>query len=206
MKEQIKFIRYLLFHPIDGFWEMKREHKGSFAAAVSLILLLIISNIFERQATGFLFNYTYYAPLNLVSEIRNVILISGLFCVSNWAVTTLMDGESTMRDIVMTFGYAIVPLVMIGIPVTVFSNFATFTEAAYMDVFRFIATVWTFAMLYVGIMTINQYTPLKTFLILVLTAISMAVIVFIYILFFSIINQLAGFAIAMFKEISLRLT
>jgi hypothetical protein len=205
MKKQIRFIKYLLFHPIDGFWEMKREQKGSFAVAVSLILLLILSNIFERQATGFLFSYNY-SPLNLISEIRNVVLISGLFCVSNWAVTTLLDGESTMKDIVMTFGYSIVPLIIIGIPVTIFSNFATFTEAAYMDVFEFIAAGWALAMIYVGIMTINQYSPLKTFLILGLTVIAMAVIVFIYILFFSIINQLAGFAIAIFKEISLRLT
>jgi hypothetical protein len=203
MKQQINFIKYLLFHPANGFWDMKREKTGRLSVSILFIGLWIFSNVFKRQATGFLFNYVY-TPLNIVSEIRNVVLISFLFCIANWAVTTLMDGESTMKDIIMTFGYATVPISIIGIPVTILTNFTTFNESAYINILINFSFIWFILLLFVGIMSINQYSAIKTIVVGAITIVTIGVIIFISILFYSIINQLIGFVVVIYKELKLR--
>ncbi len=203
MKEQLKFVKYLIFHPVDGFWQMQREKKGKIWICFVFISLWILNNIISRQGTGFLFNYNY-TPINIFSEIRNVLILVILFTVSNWAVTTLIDGESTIKDIFMMFSYSAIPIFLIGIPVTIYSNFATYSEAVYITMLNNVAMALFGFLLFIGIMTINQYNIRKTILISFITIVTAGIIVFVFILFFSILSQLTGFVMAMYKEINLR--
>lgn len=102
--QQWRFSKHLLFHPFDGFWDMKREGRGSLIFALLLVGLWIVANILSRQVTGFLFTETTVSTVDLPAEIRNVAVLFLLFTVGNWSITTLMGGEGTFRDIVMTFG------------------------------------------------------------------------------------------------------
>lgn len=203
MKRQIQFVKFLVFHPVEGFWQLQRENKGSIKFAFLWIALWVFNNIFARQATGFLFNLNY-SPVNIFNETRNVLILAFLFCASNWAVTTLMDGESTVKDIFMTYTYASLPIFIIGIPVTVFSRFATFGEAIYIDMLSGASYLIFAILLFIGIMTINQYSIKKTVLTTAITLVTAGIIVFVFILFFSILSQLTGFVMAMYKEINLR--
>jgi hypothetical protein len=204
MKQKIKFAFHIIFHPFDGFWDMKNERKGNMLVSLGIMLMVIATNIFTRQATAFLFNPQKYAPLDVVFEINKILILFLLFCISNWSITTLMGGEGTFKDIVMTTGYACLPLVIIPLPVAILSNFASYSEQVYLTTANTIATFWFFALLFIGIMTIHQYSLGKMLGTIVITLVAMAALLFICLLFFNLFSQLIGFVYSIYKEIALR--
>ena len=110
MKEKVKFAFHILTHPFDGFYDMKREKKGSLAMALLLFLLTIVTQILSKQMMAFLFNPDKFAPFDVIFEINKLLILFVVFCIANWSVTTLMQGEGTFKDIVMTTGYACLPM------------------------------------------------------------------------------------------------
>ena len=120
--ESLRFAVSLCCHPIRGFTEMKYEKRGRLWLATAFLCLWIFTNVFEHQVTNFLFNLDAYQPADILAEIRNVVLITLLFVLGNWSVTTLMDGEGSLKDIYMVIGYASLPLSIIRIPLALLTN------------------------------------------------------------------------------------
>lgn len=201
---QWRFSKHLLFHPFDGFWDMKREKKGSLAYSLVLVGLWLISNILTRQVTGFLFTETTVATVDLLDEVRNVLIIFLLFTVGNWSVTTLMGGEGSYRDIVMTFGYACLPLSLVGIPLSFVTNLLTYSEAGYVTILQGVAMGWCLFLLFFGLLTVHQYSFGKTLATALLTLVAMAVLIFIAMVFMELVVNMTGFVTALFKEIMTR--
>ena len=60
-------------------------------------------------------------------------------------------------------------------------------------------------MIFVGIKTIHEYSIGKMFATLFLTAAAAAIIIFICLLFFSLLQELGSFVYSIYREISLRI-
>lgn len=131
MKEKVKFAFHVLTHPFDGFWDLKREGKGSLLLAFIFIFLWILSNVITQEVTSFLFNETALQLVDISVEIQKVLVVFILFCVGNWSITTLMEGEGSFKDIVMVFGYSCLPLSLINIPLAFLSLVFTYSESVY---------------------------------------------------------------------------
>lgn len=195
---------YTIFRPFNGFWEMKYEQKGRMKIALMILLALMITMIMKRQYAGFIVNFNRLSELNSIDELSYILLPFLLFCVANWSLTTLMDGEGKFRDIVMAVGYALMPLVIVYVPQIVFSNMITQEEAPFYYLMETIAVIWFLWLLFVGMMTVHQYSIFKTLLTLFLTVIVMIFIVFLGILCFSLLQQMIAFALSVFTEIRAR--
>ena len=102
----MKTALYILRHPIDGFWQMKYEKTGRMAHGVILLALTVLAVIFNRQTRAFVFNNQYNVPLDLFKEISLALLPVLLFCIANWAVTTLLDGKGYFPGGVLFAGAA----------------------------------------------------------------------------------------------------
>ena len=200
----LKYSFYLIFHPGKGFWDLKHEKKGNIGSSIVIVFLLIITFIIKRQCVGFLFNYNNYKDLNIIVMAASVIIPFVLWCVSNWCITTLVDGEGNFRDIVITSAYALMPLVIIQIPISIISNFFTFGESGFYTFFIFISVVWTAFLLVAGIMTVHQFTLGKTILTIIIAFIGMVIIMFLFILLFALIQQFINFFLLLEKEITMR--
>ncbi|MDD3715278.1 MAG: YIP1 family protein [Atribacterota bacterium] len=205
MKEAIRFALHITVRPFDGFWDMKYEKKGRFGVAIAIVLFVVLADIFDIIAGGFLYNNSYQLPVNLFRQLRVIVLPYILFCVANWSVTTLMDGEGTMKDIMMATGYALMPMILIPVPLTVIGNFLSYDERAYFNALLSFSTVWTGFLIFSGIMTVHQYSAMKTVMTLLATIVAMGVIVFIGMVFMSLTNQLVGFIYSIYKEVMLRI-
>ncbi|WP_246183222.1 YIP1 family protein [Paenibacillus methanolicus] len=193
-----------IVRPFSGFWEMKYEQKGRAWIALAILLLLVITMIVKRQYAGFVVNFNKPDELNSLDELKFIVLPFLLFCVSNWSLTTLMDGEGKFRDIVTAVGYAMLPLVLIFLPQTLLSNLVTLGEAPFYYLLDTIAYLWFGWLLFVGTMTVHQYSIGKTVLTLALTAFVMAFIVFLGLLCFSLLQQMLLFVKSLYREILVR--
>ncbi len=200
----LKYVFWLIFHPFDGFWDLKREKRGSLAAAITFVVLTIITLTMEKQKTAFLYNPNRLDYLNVTVDIITVCLVFVLWCVANWCLTSLMDGEGSFRDIVISMGYALFPVILIRIPLIVFSYCLTADEGAFYYMLGVVSYIWAGALVILGTMITHQYSMKKTLLTCILTILGMAIIMFIGLLFFNVIQQIITFISVIYKELRFR--
>lgn len=197
----------LLFSPIKNFYDLKFEKKGRLETGLFIVVLVILTFILQRQLTGMSFQRPMINPkdLNIISEILSVLVPFFLWCTANWALTTLMDGDGSYKDIVMASGYALFPIVLINIPLILLSHVMTREEGGFYYIFMSIATYWSFFQLFISNMVIHQYSVKKALVVVLMTIIGMGIISFIALLFTSFIGQLYAFGYSVYKELIFRL-
>lgn len=203
-QEWFQFPKYIAFHPFDGYDEFKRYGKGKMWVAVLFYVLYVFYRIFDYQYTSFLVADRNPLLLNSLQELFVVILLVFLFVVGNWSVTTLMEGKGAIKEIFMMTGYALFPLIILGFPAIVLSNFLTLDEMAFYSILVGVGYGGTAWMLFMGILNIHQYGLGKTILSIFLTLLAMSVMIFFGLLFFDLIQQFISFIAAIWQELSLR--
>ncbi|MFW6047417.1 MAG: YIP1 family protein [Candidatus Woesearchaeota archaeon] len=203
--KSLRFSIYAIFHPFGGFWVLKHEKKGSILSANIIILLVIMTYIFVRQYTGFIFNHLDLNQLNIYIEFVSVFLPFILWCIANWSVSTLMDGKGYFKDIYITTAVALLPIFIINIPVTVVSNYLLLEEGNFYYFFLSLSIVWFLVLLFFGTLTIHDYSLGKTILTFILTIIGIGFLIFIGLLFFNLINEFYVFINQIYNEIYFRL-
>ncbi|MDD3999568.1 MAG: Yip1 family protein [Bacilli bacterium] len=195
---------YLITHPIKGFDEFKREKTSKRYVAIFYLVIMIVVNIISFNYNGFLVNWNNPKDFNLPLTIALVIFPVAIFTVGNWATTTLMDGKGTMSDIFRVVCYSFFPYVWLSLIGTIISNFITLEEVAF---FTFIIGAGIFLlafMLFFGLMGIHEYGLFKTILMFVFTIVAIAVILFIILLFLSLIQQMYSFLNSVYSEFKMR--
>lgn len=203
--DSLGYAFYVIFHPFDGFWALKHEKRGSLPAAGIIIVLLVVTFVLRRQLTGFIFNTNDPKRLNLFIEISSVMIPYGLWCIANWCLTTLMDGEGSFTDIIITTAYATVPLILINLLLIPFSHIITAEEGAFYTFFAQLAVFWCGLLIVLGTMITHQYTMRKTIGTSVLTIVGMGLITFIGLLVFDLLQQIITFVYTIYREIAFRL-
>ena len=160
--DSLKFSFYVIIHPIDGFTRLKYEKRGTVPAATIIIGLVVVTFDFARQYTGFIFNTVDLKKINLLVEMSSVVLPFILWCAVNWALTTLME-KGTFCDVYIATAFALVPLILTIIPLTVMSNYITAEEGAFYYLLMSLGTAWAGVILFVGaVMTTHEYDFKKT--------------------------------------------
>lgn len=203
--KSLKFALYCITHPLDGFWDLTHEKRGSIAAANTILILTLLARIMGLQYTSFIFNKVYWPEVNIFLYIASIVFPLALWCVGNWGLTTLFDGKGRLGQVYMATCYAMTPYPLIQFPLIILSNIVTEDEGAFYGVFSVIALVWAAALIVAAMMQIHEYSMSKTILFTVASIFAMLVIVFILLLFFSMISQGISYFISLGREILFRL-
>lgn len=205
--ETLRYFLYVIFHPFDGFWDLIHEKRGSLAAANTILVLVLLVQILKLQFTNFLVpGYDIrWEYINIIKYLLGTILPIIIGCVGNWCLTTLFDGKGKLKDIYMALMYAMTPFVLIQIPLLFVSNIITLEELAFYTFFSILSTVWSAALLLAAIMMVHDYSFMKAILCVIFTAVAMLIIVFIILLFFSLISDTVAYFVSLYKEIIFRL-
>jgi hypothetical protein len=202
-----KTLRYSLYtavHPIDGFWDLTHEKRGSLAAANVIVALAVLADVLRLTLTSFQFVMVNMEYFNAVIVMMRIILPVFLWVVANWSLTTLMDGKGRMIDIYMAVAYALAPSVIINAVMIPLSQIITFDEGAVYRVLAGFSVLWTGILILAGMMMVHDYSLTKTILSSLLTIVGMGVMVFIFVVFFSLISDAAAYFISLYKEILFR--
>lgn len=200
----LRFALHVIVSPLDGFWDLKHERRGSAAAATVILILVTATYIFLRQYTGFVFNSRDISAINIYTEAASVLLPFGLWCVVNWSLTTLMDGKGGIRDIYIATAYALVPLVIVYVPLTILSHFMTIEEGSLYSLMLVLALIWSGLLLVVGNSVTHDYSTVAGVWTSALTVAGMGLVLFISLLFFGLTNQLASFFTDLYTELMFR--
>lgn len=203
--ESLKFALYCTTHPLDGFWDLTHEKRGTYAAANTILALTLIVRVMKLKYTSFIFMNVYWEELNLFLYLASIVFPLMLFVVGNWALTTLFDGKGRLGQVYMASCYCLAPYVLVQVPLMIFSNFVTVDEAEFYSVLSALSLVWC-ALLFIAAMgQIHEYSAGKNILFMVATLFAMLVIIFILMLFFSMILQGVSYFISLGKELLFRM-
>lgn len=203
--KEIKYSFYLIFHPFNGYWDIKHEKCGSVKTASVFLTVFTLFYILSSRLTGIMFNDNDITRLNLFKDVIMVLSVFFLWCVANWCLTTVMDGEGSFKDIYIMTAYSLLPVILCSLPLIILSRFLSLREAAFYSLILIASQVWTGFLLIIGVLTTHQFTLSRTFFTILLTLLGMLIIVFIALLFFNLIQQMAGFIVNIFNEVSLRM-
>jgi hypothetical protein len=201
----LKYSLYVCTHPLDGFWDLTHEKRGSIAAANVIIALAVIVEVLRMTLTNFQFVTINMEYFNSIIVAMRILLPVGLWTVANWSLTTLMDGKGRMFEIYMSVCYALSPYVIINAIMILLSQFITFEEGSVYWVLAGFAALWTGLLILAAMMMVHDYSLIKTLLSSLLTIVGMGVMVFIFVIFFSLISDAISYFISLYKEILFRL-
>lgn len=201
----LKFSLYCITHPLDGYWDITHEKRGTYAAANTILIITLIVRLAKLRFTSFLFLTVYWPELNIFLYLASVVFPLALFVVGNWALTTLFDGKGRLGQIYMTSCYCLVPYPLMQIPLMVLSNVVTADEAEFYGLLSVLSLVWCGMLFMAAMGQIHEYSPGKNVMFMVFTLFAMLVIIFILMLFFGMISQGIAYFISLAKELMFRM-
>lgn len=204
-KHALRYSLYVITHPFDGFWELTREGHGTLAAANTFLILFLVTRVLKLMCTSFQFVMVAVQHINVWEQMGSLLLPFLVLCLANWAMTTLFEGKGRFRDIYIAMCYALVPYILIQLPMILVSNMLTFEEGSLYSVMLSISIVWCVFLVFVGLMEIHDYGPGKTFIFIIVTIVGAAVIIFLILVFFSLLSDAVGFFVSLYREASYRL-
>lgn len=201
----IKHIFYIYSHPFDGFWIMKKEKIGGYRFGLVMLALLVVTTSLRILNTGYLFSSGGVESFSVWLLALLVVVVVALYCIANWALTTLINGMGNFEEIFTSLMYSLTPIIILNIPLTIISNYFVQSEAAYYTFFNFIMIVFTVFLVLVGNMTIHEFTMFKSIWTTVITLLAMVGIAVVAFLAFNLISQVWLWIVSVFSELSFRI-
>lgn len=201
--QELMYGFYVIFHPFDGFYDLKHEHRGSVRASLVFIAVAVLTFFYQGVGQGYVLNPTGKVT-TIMTQLISVAVPLILFVLANWCLTTLFDGEGSFKDIFIATSYSLLPLPLLIIPTTIVSNWVSSSEASIITFIGTVAFIWVGILLFFGTMVTHDYSMFKNFIIILCTIVAMAVIVFIVLLFSMLLSKLVSLVTNLITEIQYR--
>ncbi len=202
--QELAYGFYIIFHPFDGFWDLKHEKRGSLRGAVFFIVLAIATFYYQAIGQGYLLD-TFGGLASIWDQVLGVLVPLLLFVLANWCLTTLFEGEGSFKDILIAGGYCLVPIPLLVIPATIYSNFCVSTEVDIINLLGTLAFIWLGLLLFFGTMITHDYSMGKNVIICLATIVGMVFIMFIAVLFTTLVGKVVSLVTNIVDEIQYRL-
>ena len=203
-KEELLYAFHVILHPFDGFWDLKHEKRGSIRAALVFILIAVLTFFYQAIGSGYIIN-PFGSYTTVWAQAISVLVPFLLFAVANWCLTTLFEGEGSFKDIVIAMSYSLIPLPLLIIPATIVSNVVIASEVKLLNLLTSAAFIWVGILLFFGTQVTHDYSLGKNMLTIVGTLIGMIFIMFIGILFTTLLGKIVSLISNIVIEISYRL-
>ena len=201
----LKFAFYCMTHPFDGFWDLTHEHRGTYAAANTILIATLIVRLAKLRFTSFLFLQVYWEELNIFLYLASVLFPLALWVIGNWALTTLFDGKGKLGQVYMATCYGLIPYPVIQFHLMLLSNVVTVEEGQFYSVLSALSLVYAAILIVSAMGQIHEFSAGKNLLFTVASLFAMLVQVFILTIFFSMISQGVLYFISLVREFLFRL-
>ncbi len=138
----LRYTLYVICRPLDGFWDLKHEKRGSVKVALGLMVAAGVVLVIQSLTTSFIFSKVRIEDYNFIFDLLKAYVPLVLWTGSIWCVSTLLDGEGSYKDIIIATGYSLTPMILIIPCVAIFSNFLIQDEGILCAFFINVAYIW----------------------------------------------------------------
>ena len=201
----IGWLKHCVFHPVEGFEDLRWKKQVSLKIAFTIVFLLFVAMVVDRQLTGFQFNENYVKVFNVVPLLVQSVVYFFTWVIGNWAICTLLDGEGTLKRILVYSAYSLVPYIVCTFIAVIFSNVLVQEESIWITAITYLGTGWSVVLMIQAMRAAHQYSFGKTLASIVGTLIAMLLILFLAILLLSLFQQVYVFGYSVYTEIAYRI-
>ncbi len=201
--EELIYAFYVIFHPFDGFWDIKHEGRGTVRGGLTILGINILAFYYQNIGRSYLANPTgqYSAFWTQIAAVGIPVV---LWAVANWCLTTLFDGEAKFKHVFVASCYALAPLPVFVVAGTIITNLSNTVGDSIVTLVTTIGYVWVAFLLFFGTLVVQDYSLGKNVFTTIGTILCMVVIMFVVILFASLVGDMVGFVSNLVTEISFR--
>ncbi|MEF3307409.1 YIP1 family protein [Paenibacillus sp. GYB004] len=201
---QFRHMFYLLKHPIDGFTALRYENKGGYWSALAVLACAYASLVIMRLYTSFSFNMTDLNRFNVLSHFLQFALIWIGWVVSNYLVSSIYRGEGRFKDVFVGSAYALMPVILVGIPIAIISNIMTNSELAIYDFILNMMYLWAGLMFFWKVQSLQNYSVGETIVNLVLSILAFLILTVLLLVILGLSSDLKDFVYEVYQEVRLR--
>ena len=201
--QELLYVFHLIFHPFDGFWDLKHEKRGSVRAGATILAITIIGFYYQAIGQGYIAN-PFASFYTIFAAILSVVVPLMLWIIANWCLTTLFEGEGSFKDIFVATTYSLLPLPLLMIPATIATNFVLKEELGIVTLLVTFGFIWAGILIFFGTMVTHDFSLGKNFITVLATILGMIVIMFVAILFSTLLTKLVSFVTNIVTELQYR--
>lgn len=202
---RLDFVKYVCFHPLKGFWELKREKRGSTVMSVILLAAAVLVMTAQNLFTGFIFNNNNLQTYNMFGMAVVLIAAILIWCIAQWCVTSLMNGEGKFGEIFTATCTSLWPYITVNIIAVLLSRVLLSAEGDFYYVLAAVGIIWTLALIVVSVMQTHNFTAGYTALAIIIVLVVILLMVFIGMLAVALSQQLVAFIKDIITEVILRI-
>ena len=203
LENKYTFPLYTCIHPMDGFDQFKSRKCELYSLSVAILAGWFLAETASFFASGFIFNLHVAADYDLSVILFRTVGLFLLFVIGNWSVCTLLDGKGTFKEIFTSLAYALLPYILSLIINIGLSNILTINESVFISLVSTVGILWSAFLIFAAMSSIHQYSFWKMLGSILLTVLSMAILAFILILFYKLIQQVFSTAGSLISEMRL---
>jgi tetratricopeptide (TPR) repeat protein len=201
---RMNYMWHFMKHPIDGCYGVKRHNKASYLSSNMLITLFIIINLFNKYGSGFILKTASDGRYDIFGDIIKIIAIFVLCTVCSYLVSTISDGESTLKQLYSSYVYALAPYIVLKPFIIILSNVITLNEKFIVQFANFIMYSWVIVLLFLAIKEVNNYSVGETVRIIFLTIFCALITLLLLFILYVLISQVTDFIQSICGEVVYR--
>ena len=188
-------------HPGDCAYEIGKNRAGSVPGACVIYLLFFAAYMLYQTKKGFICQMQDVQDLDMGFVVLGFWALLLIFIFCNHLVTSINDGNGTLRQIFLVPAYGMLPVIGALLSVTLISHVLTYNETFLLTLIMIAGIAWSAAVIFLGLQTIHQYSFRETVMSLILTLMFMLIIAIVCIILSMMWNSLRSFLTSVGKEL-----
>ena len=200
----LRMIHQVVVHPYDFYHDIQGKHRIGWYQGLLIVLLAFAARMISILITGYSFQTRFSHEISMFHEFVWLIVPWLTWCISNWGVSTILDGEGKFKEIFVGSAFALVPYMLFVIPVTLLTLVLSLDEASTYNMLSKLLILWVAWLILMKVKILHDFEFKKVIFITLLSVIGIAIIWFVGILLFGISNQFVSFFVDLLKELRLR--
>ncbi|WP_409343243.1 Yip1 family protein [Paenibacillus sp. MBLB4367] len=201
---QLKQSFRVLKHPFEVFWEIRYSGDGSMVAAILLLAAAYVVLLLSKLATAYLFNPSGVENVSLLTLMLQYLLPWLTWVVANYMIGSIMKGQGKWTEVFVGSAYALMPFLVISLPLAVLSNVLTLNERVVYDFGNTVMIGWTLILFFIMAKEIHNYEIGETALNVVLSVLFIFAIWILLFILAGLTFQLYDFLVQVVREVSYR--
>lgn len=202
--QRLKYMFYYIKHPVDGSYGVKREGKASYFSSNLLLLVFIFVFLLNKYAVGFIIKMVPDGRYDIFGDVITIIGVLALFTISSYLISTINDGEGSMKQLYTAYIYSLGPYIILKPFIVLLSNVLTYNEVFLVNFANFILYTWIAVLLFMTIKEVNNYSVAETVKVIFITLFAALIAVLLLFILYVLISQVTDFIQSIYGEVVYR--